>query len=177
MKRAYITTAIVATLMAGQWTCQRTTQTNKSDSTTKQQIQMPIPPDEFKSWRHVKTMTIHDTTHPLYDPFGGVHHVYANQQAEKALKPCEGRRFPDGSVLAFILYEHNIEGGAIHEGALKLYAFMVKDPSQYANTAGWGFYAYDASGKAIATPENAQGCFSCHGGAANRDYVFSCLTE
>lgn len=184
MKRGYITAAIATVLMAGQWACQQSKQTSSregqqpsGEQQTHKQMQMPIPIGEFKSWRHVKTMVIHDTAHPLYNPFGGVHHVYASEKAEGALEPCESRRFPDGSVLAFVLYEHVVEGGAIHEGALKLYAFMEKDASRYASTAGWGFYAYDASGKAIVTPDNAQGCFSCHSQAASRDYVFSCLTE
>ncbi len=138
---------------------------------------MPIPVDTFKQWRHVKTMVIWDSLHPLYEPFGGVHHVYANRQAQTALDPCEDRQFPQGAILAFLLYQEQLEDGAIHEGNLKLYAFMVKDSSRFKQTAGWGFYAYNAQGQAIATPNNAQSCFSCHSAVAHQDYVFSCLTK
>ncbi len=146
-------------------------------TTTRGVVSMPIPVDTFKQWRHVKTMVIVDSLHPLYDPFGGVHHVYANGRAQAALEPCEDRRFPQGAILAFLLYQAHLEEGAIHEGNLKLYAFMVKDTSQFQQTAGWGFYAYDARGRAIATPNNAQSCFSCHSAVAHQDYVFSCLTN
>lgn len=37
-------------------------------------------PEEYRGWHHVKTMVI-DEGHPLYEAFGGIHHIYANPKA------------------------------------------------------------------------------------------------
>lgn len=35
----------------------------------------PVPyPDSYRDWTHVKSMVI-QAGHPLYDAFGGIHHV------------------------------------------------------------------------------------------------------
>ena len=50
-------------------------------------------PDGYRQWTHVKSMQIHPG-HPLYDAFGGVHHLYANERAmrgyEKVLELSPG---------------------------------------------------------------------------------------
>ena len=38
----------------------------------------------YRSWQHVKSMII-PPGHPLEDPFGGIHHVYANSKAMSGL--------------------------------------------------------------------------------------------
>jgi len=121
-------------------------------------------------------MVIHSTEHPLYNPFGGIHHVYANEKALPATKKGAGRKFPEGAVLAFLLYEAEEKGGALLEGKKKIEAFMVKDSRRYADTGGWGFFAYDGRGRNIV--KNMKGdCFNCHAQVKNLDYVFSLYKE
>ncbi|WP_457600633.1 cytochrome P460 family protein [Hydrogenivirga sp.] len=131
---------------------------------------------EYKGWHHVKSMVIYSDKHPLYNPFGGIHHVYANGTALKAVKKSAGRKFPDGSVVAFLLYEAKESGGAYTEGRKKIEAFMVKDSRRYKDTGGWGFFAYDGSGRSL-VKNMKRDCFSCHTQARELDYVFSLYKE
>ncbi|EDP75865.1 cytochrome P460 family protein [Hydrogenivirga sp. 128-5-R1-1] len=131
---------------------------------------------DYKGWHHVKSMVIHDPKHPLYNPFGGIHHVYANMKAVSTTKKGEGRRFPEGAVLAFLLYEAEEAGGAFVEGKKKIEAFMVKDSRRYADTGGWGFFAYDGRGKSI-VKDMKRDCFNCHAQVKKLDYVFSLYKE
>ncbi len=128
--------------------------------------------EEYKSWHHVKSMVIFDKAHPLYNPFGGIHHVYANDKAVNTTKEGDGRKFQDGSVLAFLLYEAVESEGAYVEGKKKIEAFMVKDSERYKDTGGWGFFAYDGNGKAL-VKDMKKDCFSCHAQVKGKDYVFS----
>ena len=59
-------------------------------------------PEGYRDWTHVKSMVILEG-HALYDSFGGIHHIYANGKALKAMK--DARPYPDGSVLIFDLLE------------------------------------------------------------------------
>ncbi|MDQ7038043.1 MAG: cytochrome P460 family protein [Aquificota bacterium] len=133
-------------------------------------------PDSYKSWHHVKSMVIHSEEHPLYEPFGGIHHVYANDVAFGSVKEGKGRRFPDGSVLVFLLYDINRSKGAFEEGRKKIEAFMVKDSRRFKDTGGWGFYAYDGQGRPLVR-DMVKDCFSCHARVKDMDYVFSRYKE
>src|SRR5688500_17000822 len=54
-------------------------------------------PEGYRDWRHVKSMVI-SQGHPLFEAFGGIHHLYAN---ELALKGYASGKFPDGSIIVF----------------------------------------------------------------------------
>ena len=41
-------------------------------------------PEGYRDWHHVKSMVI-QPGHGLYDAFGGIHHLYANNKAVKGL--------------------------------------------------------------------------------------------
>lgn len=135
-----------------------------------------VGPGSYRAWNHVKSMVIFEQSHPLYNPFGGIHHVYVNSKGLDASKASKGRRFPDGSVLVFVLYEHKDAGGAYAEGKKKIEAFMVKNSKEYNDTGGWGFYAYDGSGKNI-VKDQKNNCFKCHEQVQDKDFVFSEWTE
>ena len=63
---------------------------------------MRVPfPDGYRFWNHVKSMVLQEG-HPLYDSFGGIHHIYAN---EEALTGYREGTFPDGAILVFGLLE------------------------------------------------------------------------
>ncbi|GAA6733920.1 cytochrome P460 family protein [Thermus oshimai] len=126
-------------------------------------------PEGFRFWTHVKSMEI-QRGHPLYEAFGGLHHIYANPQALAGY--LSGKRaFPEGSVIVFDLLEARAEGQALVEGPRKLIGVMVKDSRRYPETGGWGYYAFGADGKPLAIDPKA--CHACHQGAANTDFVFS----
>ena len=131
---------------------------------------MPYP-DDYRSWRHVKSMVIQEG-HPLYESFGGIHHLYANDRA------VEGYRtgtFPDGAVIVFDLLEATADGNAITEGRRKVVGVMHKDGKRYASTGGWGFegFAGDSRTERVVGDKAATACFTCHQARAGNDYVFS----
>ncbi len=126
---------------------------------------------DYREWVHVKSMVIFDESHPLYGSFGGMHHVYANKKALAGTKT--GGPYADGSTLVFVLYDIENAGGAYQTTAKKVTAVMIKDSRRYKDTGGWGFQAWNPSGKPLVT-DGGVGCFGCHkSGASATDYVFS----
>jgi len=91
-------------------------------------------PVGYRDWAHVKSMVI-GPGHPLFDSFGGLHHLYAN---EKALQGYRAGRFPDGSVIVFDLLSAVSADNAVTEGPRKVLGVMHKDAVRYAATGGWG---------------------------------------
>lgn len=127
-------------------------------------------PEGYRDWTHIKSMVIQEG-HPLYESFGGIHHIYANKIALKAMK--EGKPYPDGAVLVFDLLEARIENNAIVEGSRKVIGVMQKDSKKFADTGGWGFEAFkgDTMERVVTDPKSS--CFSCHEAQKETDYVFS----
>lgn len=136
----------------------------------------PVPyPEGYRNWHHVKSMVIEEG-HALYDSFGGIHHIYAN---EKALAGYRAGEFADGAVIVFDLLAAEHADDAISEGERKVAGVMHKDAAKYAGTGGWGFEGFaegDASQPVVG--DNAvSACFGCHQPLAERDYVFSTLRD
>jgi len=130
-------------------------------------------PAGYRNWTHVKARVIHHKAHPLFDAFGGIHHVYVNERGAQALRQ-ENPKYPDGSIFVFDLLEARLESGAYVEGSRKVLAVMVKDSRKYAATGGWGFEAFaggDPSRRAV--QDAATECFQCHAAQKATDYVFS----
>ena len=127
-------------------------------------------PEGYRVWAHVKSMVIEEG-HPLYDPFGGFHHIYANGMALKPMKA--GEPYPDGAVLIFDLLEAKNADHAVVEGPRKLVGVMQKDSRKFADTGGWGFEGFrgDTRERMVSDPKNA--CFACHESQTQADYVFS----
>jgi hypothetical protein len=129
-------------------------------------------PTGFRKWPFVKSMVIYSDKHPLFAQFGGLHHVYANAEAMRAL--VKGGTFPDGSVLVFDLLEAKDENGAYVEGRRKLLGVMEKDRARFKATGGWGFEAFkgDSQTERLVTDATAQ-CFGCHQRQKDNDFAFS----
>lgn len=126
---------------------------------------------DYRDWTHVKSMVIFDPKHPLYDAFGGMHHVYANDKALPSTK--DKKSYPEGSALVFVLYEARNADGAYVAGSRKLEAVVLKDSRRFASTGGWGFQAWGADGKPLVT-DGGESCFACHkAGASETDFIFS----
>jgi hypothetical protein len=73
--------------------------------------QVPYPAG-YRNWHHVKSMVI-DKGHPLYEAFGGIHHLYANP---KAVAGYKSGKFPDGATIVFDLLGSEIGRQCRHRG-------------------------------------------------------------
>ena len=132
-------------------------------------------PTGYRDWHHVKSMVI-EQGHPLFESFGGIHHLYANQAA---IEGYQADRFPDGAVIAFDLLEAVQADHAVTEGPRKVLGVMHKDAQQYASTGGWGFEGFgggDPSDRVVGT-NAASACFACHQPQQDQDYTFSRLRD
>jgi hypothetical protein len=127
-------------------------------------------PEGYRQWPHVKSMVLQEG-HPLYESFGGIHHVYANARALAAMKA--GKPHPDGAVLVFDLLEAKAENNAIVEGGRKVVGVMQKDAKKFAETGGWGFEGFKGDTQERAVADTKSACFACHTGQKAQDYVFS----
>ncbi len=132
-------------------------------------------PEGWRSWHHVKSMVI-EPGHPLYEAFGGIHHIYANP---KALEGYRTGKFPDGAVIIFDLLEAKRENNALIEGPRKVLGVMEKDSRRFAATGGWGFEGFAAGdpAKRAVGAKAAEACFGCHASGDTRDGVFSRLRD
>jgi len=135
-----------------------------------QAAEVPYP-EGYRQWQHVKSMVI-GHGHPLYEAFGGIHHIYANAKARQGYVK---HRFADGSVIVFDLLEANGADGAIVEGSRKVVGVMHKDSKRWPQTGGWGFEGFkgDSKTERAVGAKAAEACFGCHAPQKDSDYVFS----
>ncbi len=127
-------------------------------------------PKGYRNWAHIKSMVLQEG-HPLYDAFGGIHHVYANAKALAAMKA--GEPYPDGAVLVFDLLQARQENHAIIEGARKVVGVMQKDTKRFAATGGWGYEAFKGDTQERVVQDMQTACHACHSSQKANDYVFS----
>lgn len=132
-------------------------------------------PGGWRDWKHVKSMLI-EPGHPLYEAFGGIHHIYANPAA---LEGYRIGRFPDGAVIVFDLLEAVRENNAVVEGARKVLGVMEKNSRRFAATGGWGFegFARGDPARRVVGAKAAEACWGCHATGDTRDGVFSRLRD
>ncbi|NBC14763.1 MAG: cytochrome C [Gammaproteobacteria bacterium] len=136
--------------------------------------EVPHPAD-YRDWHHVKSMVI-EQGHSLYDAFGGIHHIYAN---DKALEGYRSGSFPDGAVITFDLLEAVHDDNAVTEGSRRVLGVMHKDADKFAATGGWGFEGFgggDPSNRVVGD-DAASACFACHEPQKEQDYIFSQLRD
>jgi hypothetical protein len=127
-------------------------------------------PEGYRSWLHAKSMLI-QPGHALENPFQGLHHVYANKQAEAGLKTG---KYADGSVLVFDLLQYQEKDKTIQEAERKLVGVMLKDAKKFAATGGWGFEGFAGDSKTERlVKDGGLSCFACHASEQKTDYVFS----
>lgn len=131
-------------------------------------------PQGFRNWYHVKSMVI-QPGHPLENPFGGIHHVYANPKAVLGLK---SGNYPDGAVLVFDLFDYQEDNHALVEGKRKLIGVMERDVKRFAATGGWGFEGFgEGKPEKRLVTDGGQGCYNCHASQQDSQYVFSKLRD
>lgn len=134
--------------------------------------QVPYPSD-YRQWSHVKSMLI-SSGHPLFDAFGGLHHVYANA---KALAGLRTKRYTDGAVFAFDLLDVKADGNATVETTRKVLGVMHFDSKRYAATGGWGFEGFKGNTRERVVTDGGESCFACHRAQEASQYVFSTWRE
>lgn len=127
-------------------------------------------PEGYRDWTHVRSMLIEEG-HPLYDSFGGIHHIYANDPALAGLR--SGGAYEDGSVFVFDLLEAQSAGGAVLEGQRKVLGVMHRDAAAFGATGGWGFAGFGGDSRENVVADPRAGCFDCHTGRESSGYVFS----
>lgn len=131
-------------------------------------------PEGYRTWYHVKSMVILPG-HPLADPFGGIHHIYANY---KGIQGYKSGNFKDGAVLVFDLLNHQETDRAIVEKERKLIGVMQRDSEKFAATGGWGFEGFAGDSKtARLVKDGGKSCFECHLSQKDKQYVFSSLRD
>ncbi|CAG0932325.1 MAG: hypothetical protein EFKGCFLK_00909 [Rhodocyclaceae bacterium] len=128
-------------------------------------------PEGYRDWSHVKTMII-NSGHPLYEAFGGIHHLYANK---KAVEGYRTGKFADGAVIVFDLLEAKAADNTVQEGARKVTGVMHRDVKRWKATGGWGFEGFkgDSKTERAVAGDAARACFECHAGLKDKAYVFS----
>ncbi len=128
-------------------------------------------PEGYRDWTHVKSMVINQG-HPLFDAFGGIHHLYANK---KALQGYKTGTFPAGSVIVFDLLEAKAADNTVQEGARKVVGVMAKDAKKWKETGGWGYEGFkgDSKSERAVGKNAATACHQCHTQQKDKDFVFS----
>lgn len=132
-------------------------------------------PEGYRQWMHVKSMVI-NAGHPLYDAFGGIHHLYANKKAEQGYR---AGKFPDGAVIVFDLLDAKAADNTVQEGARKVVGVMHKDAKKYKTTGGWGYEGFkgDSKTERAVAGNAATACHQCHTAQKDKDFVFSALRK
>lgn len=127
-------------------------------------------PSGYRTWQHVKSMVI-QPGHALEDPFGGIHHVYAN---DKAMSGLNANEYPDGAVFVFDLLDYEDSDKLIVETKRKRLDVMQRDSQRFADTGGWGYTTFVADSSTERLQQDVvAACYGCHIGAKESAYVFS----
>ena len=127
-------------------------------------------PEGYRHWTHIKTAYVGKGS-PAFDRFGGMHNIYANDQA------MEGYRsgtFPAGSVIVFDVLDASSSDQGVEPGQGKFVDVMWRR----ADGAGarWLFGEFDGNSRTKRNVTVGQGvaqCQSCHDSAPGSDGVFS----
>jgi hypothetical protein len=128
-------------------------------------------PEGYRSWDHVKSMVINEG-HPLYDAVGGIHSVYGNPRAIEGYRA--EKRFADGAVIVFDLFEALARDNAVSEGSRKAILVMARDRARYPDTDGWGYQVFDPQTRTgTLDASRARECHACHTQVRDQGYVFS----
>jgi hypothetical protein len=127
-------------------------------------------PEGYREWTHVKSMVI-QKGHPLFEAFGGIHHIYANPSAAESLRAS--KTFPNDAVLVFDLLEATTSNNAIVEGPRKVVGVMERDATRFAATGGWGFEGFKGDTRERVVKNASTECFACHKAEQPQNLVFS----
>lgn len=164
-------TYIPLALVAFAWACCKSETSAPAPTPTQAPLSNEVYyPEDYRSWTHVKSLIL-EAGHPLFESFGGLHHIYANAKAMEGYR--NNHRFPDGSMIVFDLLQDVRQDNAISEGERKVIGVMYKNTKAFAQTGGWGFGAFENQNGKRKELDPVTGCFNCHMAQKDKDYVFS----
>jgi hypothetical protein len=127
-------------------------------------------PEGFREWAHVKSGLVGPQS-ARFAGLGGLHHVYANPAARRAL--ADGQ-WKDGAIIVLDRFEAVEANGDTKEGKRLSLDVMVRDSARYAATGGWGFdrFAGDTRNGTVGASAG-KACFNCHAEQGNQRMVFT----
>jgi hypothetical protein len=136
---------------------------------------MPAPngihlPENYRDW---KTISVSHRTDN-----NTIRAILGNEIAIQAVRSGQTNPWPDGSVLAKIVWQDTVHeqwSSATIPGKYLISEFMIKDANKYSATGGWGFARWlgmeqQPYGK---NADFVQECFSCHIPMKKNDYVYT----
>ncbi|WP_373033735.1 cytochrome P460 family protein [Sulfurovum sp.] len=101
--------------------------------------------------------------------------ILGNEIAVKAARSAQTNPWPDGAVLAKVVWKDTqLENwqAATAPGDFVHAEFMFKDSKKYAETYGWGWARWVGMEQKPFN-DGAQICIACHTPVKNRDWVFT----
>jgi len=102
--------------------------------------------------------------------------ILANPVAEKAIHEGKNNPYPDGAILAKVVWHQKaLSNGVIVPGKFSHIEFMIKNEEQFSETEGWGWARW--KGESLlphgVTPLVASECINCHKPVRQTDFVFT----
>jgi hypothetical protein len=128
---------------------------------------IPFMPD-YKLWKAVSSTERFDNN--------SFRVILANPIAEKAIQEGKNNPYPDGAILAKVVWHQKaLSNGAIIPGEFSHVEFMIKNREEFRTTKGWGWARW--KGETLtpygATPLVVNECINCHKPAAHTDFTFT----
>lgn len=122
----------------------------------------------YRDWKVISTTDRFDN--------GTIRIIFANKDAVAAIRNKQTNPWPDGSILAKVLWKQEISSeGIVSTGEFIHVEYMIKDAKKYAKTQGWGWARWKGDkltphGKSAAF---VNACIQCHKPVQNNDNVFT----
>ena len=126
-------------------------------------------PSGYRHWTHINSMILPE------GHFEGIHHIYANESALKALR--NQTPYPDGAVFVFDLFEVVIKDNVTTAGQRKFVNVMQKDQKLFPATGGWGYEEFKPLTQERMVKDPMESCHGCHTSQESKGYVFSTFRE
>ena len=125
-------------------------------------------PAGYETWRHLSSSYIGPG--PGFERFGGLHYIFAN---DIALQGLATRKFADGAVFVFDLFNTSNQGNVIAPAGRKALNVMVRDAARFQATDGWGYGDFPEDSKTARRIDVETDCHGCHRSRATEGFVFS----
>ncbi|WP_291911996.1 heme-binding domain-containing protein [Chitinophaga sp. CB10] len=125
---------------------------------------------EFRQWQVMSTTSRFDNT--------TMRVMYANPIAMQAIRNKQINPWPDGAIIAKVVWEKvRDKDGIIQPGKFLNVQYMVRNAERYETTGGWGYAKFETPAlKPSPTLLEAQSCASCHRAAAKTGGIFDLST-
>ncbi|MGO4289710.1 heme-binding domain-containing protein [Chitinophaga sp. RAB17] len=125
---------------------------------------------EFRQWQVMSTTSRFDNT--------TMRVMFANPVAMQAIKENNIHPWPDGAVIAKVVWDKNIDNeGNIHPGKFLNIQYMVRNKALYKETDGWGYAKFETPNlKPYGTLMTFKSCASCHRAANKTGGIFDLST-